>query len=84
LATVTPVATTTTVVFTFSVPVVVSGIIPLGITNGATLVSQVVNSSTEVTQVYSATVATATWSIPANAPVATYQGGGLAPASGTF
>jgi hypothetical protein len=80
----TPVATTTTVVFTFSAPVVVSGTIPLHLSGSHPLVSQVQNSPTEVTQVYSATVVGDTWSLDSSAPVATFQGGALAPASGTF
>jgi hypothetical protein len=80
----TPVATTTTVVITFGVPVVVSGTINLHLSGSHTLVSQTVNSPTQVTQVYSATVVGATWSLSSAEPVATFQGGSLASASGTF
>lgn len=81
---VTPVATTTTVVFTFSAPVIVSGTINLHLSGSHTLVSQTINSPTQVTQVYSATVVGASWSVNSSEPVASFQGGGLASASGTF
>lgn len=83
-ATVTASASTVTVTLTFNVPVVVSGIIPMNVQTGIALVSQVQASTTTVTQVYASTVVGKTWSIAGNAPVRTYQGGGLAPASGTF
>ena len=84
-ATVTATAETTTVTLVFSVPVVVSGVIPLTIVGGSPLVSQTVVDSMTVTQVYTSTVATKAWSIAAGIPqVATFQGGGLAAASGTF
>lgn len=82
--TVTPVAITTTVVFTFSQPVVVSGHIDLHLSPSVALVSQVQNSPTAVTQVYAATVVGSTWSVGPTEPVATFQGGALAAASGTF
>ena len=77
-------ASTVTVTLTFSLPVIVSGNIPLNLSGSQTLVSQTITSATVVTQVYSATVVGDTWSIGSGAPVATYQGGTLAPASGTF
>jgi hypothetical protein len=83
-ATATPVATTKTVVITFDRPVVVSGTIELNVEGAIPLVTQTVDSPTQVTQVYDSTVAGADWAINAGAPVATFQGGGLAPASGTF
>jgi hypothetical protein len=83
-ATVTPVASTVTVVLTFDVPVVVSGIIEMNVETGIPLVSQVQDTPTQVTQVYDSSVAGKDWSIAAGAPVATFQGGALAPASGTF
>jgi hypothetical protein len=80
----TPVATTDTVVITFSLPVIVNGNLNLN-TSVGTLVSQVITSPTVVTQVYSVSVAAATWSIAGGDPtVQTFQGGQLAPASGTF
>ena len=84
VATVTASASTVTVTLTFSLPVIVSGNIPLNLSGSQTLVSQTITSSTVVTQVYSATVVGDTWSIASGSPVATYQGGTLAPASGTF
>lgn len=82
--TATPVATTDTVVVTFSVPVVVNGNLNLNIA-GKTLVSQTVDTPTQLTQVYSASVATDAWSIDGTDPsITTFQGGGLAAASGTF
>ena len=84
VVTVTAAAATVTVTLTFSMPVIVSGTIKLNLSGSQTLVSQTITSSTVVTQVYSATVVGDTWSISSGAPVATYQGGTLAPASGTF
>jgi hypothetical protein len=84
-ATVDASASTVTVTITFDVPVVVSGTIPLTHSGVQTLVSQTVISPTVVHQVYSATMAGATWAIAANpATVRTFQGGGVAAASGTF
>lgn len=82
----TPVATTTTVVITLSVPCVISGTLNLHLgSSPPTLVSQVINSPTQITQVYSATVVSHPWSIVAADPsVKSMQGGSLAPASGTF
>lgn len=75
---------TTTLTMTFAKPVVVSGIIPVT-SAGLTLVSQTVVSSTVVTQVWSATLATATVVLPGNAAnVATYQGGGTVGQTITF
>ena len=66
-------------------PVIVSGNIPLSLSAAQTLVSQTVVSTTEVQQTCSASQATATWSIAGGAPqIATFQGGGNAPAGGTF
>jgi transcriptional regulator of nitric oxide reductase len=80
----TPSVATTTVTINFSVPVVVNGNLNLH-TSVGTLVSQTVNSPTQITQVYSISVATASWSIAANDPaIRSFQGGGLAAASGTF
>jgi hypothetical protein len=83
-ATVSASASTVTVTLTFNVPVVVNGVIALNLGTPETFVSQTQISPTQVHQVYAASVAGSTWSIHAGAPVSTYQGGGLAPASGTF
>lgn len=83
-ATVTGAAATVTVTLTFSVPVVVGGPIPLVLGTPQTPVSQIQTSPTTVQIVYPLTVAGETWSIGSGAPVSTFQGGGLAPASGTF
>lgn len=83
-ATVTAAASTTTVTLTFSQSVVVGGPIPLVLGTPQTPVSQVQTSPTSVTIVYPATVVGSTWSISSAAPVSTFQGGGLAAASGTF
>lgn len=83
-ATVTASASTSTVTLTFSVPVVVSGTIDLNLGTPETLVSQTQTSPTTVVQHYASSVSGSTWSVHAGAPVATFQGGALAPASGTF
>ena len=83
--TVTVTSATATATLTFSVPVVINGTIPLVVSGGVTLVSQTIVSSTVVQQLFSGPLATHTWSIAGGIPqVATFQGGGLAPASGTF
>ena len=77
-------ASTTTITLTFSVPVIVSGNIPLASSAG-TFVSQTTVSPSEVRQVWSTSQAGATWSIAGGTPeIATFQGGGNAPAGGTF
>jgi hypothetical protein len=82
---VTPTVSTTTLTLTFNKPVVVTGIIPVTVTGGETLVSQTIVSSTVVTQIWSATLASATVTIPANAAnVASYQGGGTEGITVTF
>jgi hypothetical protein len=80
----TPVATLADVVITFDVPVVVSGNIDLHVSTGIALLSQVQTSPTTVAQVYASSVVGKTWSVDNSAPVATFQGGALAAASGTF
>ncbi len=83
-ATITATAATVTVTFTTSVPVVISGIVPVTTSNGV-FVSQTVLSPTSFQQVFSLTQAAATISIPANCGViATFQGGGNAAFSETF
>ena len=82
--TITAAAATETITLTFSVPVVVSGNIPLVSSTGV-LVSQTQPSPTTVAQVWSTSQAAATWSIPAGVPeIATFQGGTNAAAGGTF
>ncbi len=83
-AVVTASAATVTVTLTFDRPVVVSGPIDLHVQDGGPLVSQVQDTPTQVTQVYTGTQAGNTWHIDEGAPVRTFQGGALAPASGTF
>lgn len=83
-ATVTASASTTTVTLTFSQPVIVNGNIPLNLGTVIALVSQSQTSPTSVTQHYATSVSGVTWAINSTAPVSTYQGGGLANASGTF
>lgn len=69
---------------TFNVPVIVSGRINLVVT-GRTFVSQLQTSPTVVTQTYSSALSGAAYLLSANDPnVKTFQGGGNAPASGTF
>jgi hypothetical protein len=77
--------TSTTATLTFSVPVVVSGTIPMTVSGGLTFVSQTIVSPTVVTQVWSAALSAKTYAIAANAAnVRTVQGGGVAAVSGTF
>jgi hypothetical protein len=74
-----------TATLTFSRPVVVTGTIPVTVAGGPTFVSQTVVSPTVVTQTFSAALTTHTYSIPSGAAnVATYQGGQLIGAAGTF
>lgn len=78
-------STADTATMTFSQPVVVNGTIAMTVSGGRTLVTQTVVSPTVVTQLFSGTLTTQTWSIPAGQQtVKTFQGGQLAPASGTF
>jgi hypothetical protein len=72
------------VTMAFSMPVVVSGTIPLTVAGG-TFVSQTINSPQSVSQTFTGTITTSTWSIPANAAnVASHQGGTVQAAAGTF
>lgn len=81
---ITPTVSTVTVTLTFSVPVVVSGVIPMTSNTGA-FVSQTIVSSTVVTQTWSTSQAAATCALAANVPeIRTYQGGGNAAFSITF
>ena len=76
---------TNTAVLTFSVPVVVSGIIPLTISGGVSFVSQTIVSATVVHQLWDGALAGLDFDLPEGvAEVATFQGGGEAGASGTF
>lgn len=79
-----PAVFTTTITLTFDVPVVVSGNIPLNLSVGGPLVSQEQTSPVTVVQHYTSSAAAADWSVDSSAPVRTFQGGLLAPASGTF
>lgn len=80
-----PVAATSTVTITFSVPVVVSQNIDLHLDPAVVLNSQQQTSPTTVVQHYAATVVGSDWSIDAaQAGISTFQGGGVAAASGTF
>lgn len=82
--TVTAAPSGSTVVLTFSLPVVIFGNIPLVVAT-RTFVSQVVNSPTQVTVTMSGAVTTLAWSLAgAAANIATYQGGVVAGAGGTF
>ena len=82
--TITATASTVTITLNFSVPCVVSGNIPL-VSSAGEFVSQEVISNVEVQQTWSASQATATWSIAANCgAITTFQGGGNAAAGGTF
>lgn len=84
-ANVTATAATTTVTLVFDKPVVVSGVIPLVIATNPAFVSQTVVDSTHVTQTYATSCAAKAWSVAGGIPqVRTFQGGGLAAASGTF
>ena len=84
-ATVTAAATTVTVTLTFDVPVIVSARIPLVIATNPAFVSQTVVSPTVVHQVYGSSCAGLAWSLAGNAAgIATFQGGGVAAAAGTF
>lgn len=73
-----------TATLTFQRPVVVSGPIPLGVAT-LTPVTQTIVSPTVVTILYSGTVATHAYTLPSGAAnVATYQGGQVVGAAGTF
>lgn len=75
---------TTNVTLTFSVPVVVRGLLTNTVAT-RTLVSQTVVSPTVVTQVWSGTVATFAYAVPANMPnVNSRLGGGNAGVAGIF
>lgn len=75
---------TTNVTLTFSQPVVVSGTINNTVAT-RTLVSQTIVSPTVVTQVWSGTVSTLAYTVPAGAAnVSTYQGGPVLGTTGTF
>lgn len=82
-ATVTATGSVDTATLTFSVPVVVQGSINMPLA-GRSIVSQTVVSPTVVHILYDGAVSGLTWAFPADAPVRTFQGGGVAAASGTF
>lgn len=73
-----------TMTINFSSPVNVSGTIPATVAT-RTIVSQTVVSPTQVTILFSGTVATFAWTVPSNpAQVSSYQGGAILGGSGTF
>lgn len=75
---------TTNATITFARPVVVTGTIPLTVAS-LTLVSQVQTSPTVVSQTWSAAVTTHAYNLPSGAAnVASYQGGQVIGAAGTF
>lgn len=77
--------TGSTATLTFARPVVVTGNIPMTVSGGTTLTSQTIVSPTVVTQVYSSALTTKTYNLPSGAAnVATYQGGQVIGAAGTF
>ncbi len=76
---------TTTLHVAFDVPVIVSGPIPAVSDGAQTIVSQTIVDVNHVDIVFSATLVGASVTIEANPPtVRTFQGGGMAAASGTF
>ena len=76
--------TASTATLTFARPVVVTGPIPLSVAT-VTPVTQTIVSPTVVTILYSGTLATHAYTLPAGpANVATYQGGQVVGAAGTF
>jgi len=80
-----PVDTTVVVVITFSLPVIVSGVIDLHLDPAIALVSQVVTADTVVTQTYLTAVAGSDWVFEGGiGSVRTREGGAVAPAAGTF
>jgi hypothetical protein len=84
-ATVTMTDATSVATMTFNVPVVITGTPNLNVSGGLTFVSQVQTSPTVLAITYSGALTTKTWSLAANDPaIHTYQGGGVAAASGTF
>jgi len=68
---------------TFSVPVVVSGPVDLGVP-GVTFVSQNQSSSTVLAITYSGAITGKDWAIDPSAPVLSFEGGAVAPNGGTF
>lgn len=83
-ATVTPVAATAVVTCTFSQPVVYSGGPLLSLSGSHVLLTAVQTTPTVVVLTFSATVVGATWTVVEPSPARTMQGGGVAPATGTF
>jgi hypothetical protein len=83
-AVITPTVATTVITLTFSLPMVISGTLPVT-SNTGTFVSQAVVSSTVVTQTWSVSQASAEVAMAANPPTArTNQGGGVAAFAITF
>jgi hypothetical protein len=74
-----------TITFTSTVPLVVSGIVPVTLSVGGPVLSQSITSPYVFTQTYTTSVAAATYSLAPNAPnVRTAQGGVTVGESGTF
>lgn len=73
-----------TATLTFDVPVVVQGPVLLDVEGPLAIVSQTQTSPTVLEIVLESAVAGLDWSLPAGQPIATFQGGGVAAASGTF
>ena len=84
LATFVMTSSTNTAILTFSVPVVVSGQVDLHVSGGLGFVSQVQLSPQVLHVLYDGAVGGKTWSVGPGEPVATFQGGGLAPQADTF
>lgn len=81
---VTVTASASTATLTFARPVVVTGTIPMTVAT-RTISSQTIVSPTVVTILFSGALTTLAWTVPAGAAnVATYQGGPVLGAAGTF
>ena len=83
-ASITATVETTTVHLAFDRPVIISGAIPY-VTSTGVVDSQTIVDNQHVDLVCSTSQEDATWSIAGNCgAIATFQGGGNAPAGGTF
>lgn len=71
--------------FTSTVPLVISGTVPITVAGGPTFVSQAIVTPYVFTQTFSAALATHTYAIPANAAnIRSTQGGVTVGETGTF
>lgn len=78
-------STADTATFTSAVPLVISGTVPVTVAGGPTFVSQAIVTPYQFTQLFSAALATHTYSIPANAAnIRSAQGGVTVGETGTF